>query len=682
MSISTTLPEGSEEDERYPQGSAPTSAYRGGTPRRTRTLGAALSSVVRFSVAGPAALELRQRLQVRATSSRRPRVASKPAFFAVAVFTVVGFVLRAAATRGIWLDEATSIFEARMRYGQMLSYLYRADVHPPLYFTILWLTIRLAHSDALFLVRLPSVIFGAAIVPMAYIAGRDLFDRRTGVVASLFSALSPIMVWYSQDVRMYSLFMLLGLVALWSQVMAYRTGKSRYWAVWALSSATLAWTQYFGLFEVFSQQVAFAWVAWRDRHGARHGQFIRKWLLWSGVAAALALPVLPFAYHQFLVNQQTGKGFTTAPSQPGTTPLGASKQYGLYAILANMIWAAWGYQPSRTMTELGALWPLIMLVGFLALGRKPREETRFLGVAIAGPILLMVGVAYFKHFLLDVRYVSGTIPLIALLGARMVSGITRRTGATYLASGLVGVSLAGALANQQLNLPKSQHYAFRQALARVAGTYRPGDVILYAPGGLNHVIKYYMPSARTEPLTPKTARNAGGRNTGGHYTFVVISKRLVPTVGSYRTDMASLIAVEREGLVRSQFSVPNVHVWEVSIGSKIVKKPVPLTGNGGPSTPRSEEEEREAPGTSAETTPQGSSSVSGATPGTPPATGVAPKSAHPPVSRRAGLPAGTPGSPIPVAGPAIGSGLASSATAAAPDAAAANDTSVSGQANQ
>ena len=82
---------------------------------------------------------------------------------------------------------------------------------------MLWLTIRtFGHSE--FAVRLPSLIAGTLVIPVLYELGRELYDRRTGLLAAAFAAVSPLLIWYSQEVRMYEFVTLFGLLALLTQL--------------------------------------------------------------------------------------------------------------------------------------------------------------------------------------------------------------------------------------------------------------------------------------------------------------------------------------------------------------------------------------------------------------------------------------------------------------------------------
>src|SRR3546814_18943117 len=88
-----------------------------------------------------------------------------------------------------------------------------------------------------------------------YGAAKAAFDRRTARVAALLVVPAPFLVWYSQEARMYSLFMLIGVAGVWAQIVALRTGRPRAWVAWGVLSALLIWTQWFALLPLAVQQV-------------------------------------------------------------------------------------------------------------------------------------------------------------------------------------------------------------------------------------------------------------------------------------------------------------------------------------------------------------------------------------------------------------------------------------------
>ena len=121
------------------------------------------------------------------------------------------------------------------------------------------MTIR-AFGHGEFAVRLPSVVAGTLVIPVLYELGRELYDRRTGLIAAAFAAASPLLVWYSQEVRMYTFATLFGLLAVLMQLRAIRNGTMGNWAGYILATAALLWSHYFGLLLIGVQQLIFVLV--------------------------------------------------------------------------------------------------------------------------------------------------------------------------------------------------------------------------------------------------------------------------------------------------------------------------------------------------------------------------------------------------------------------------------------
>jgi len=115
----------------------------------------------------------------------------------------------------LWFDEVLS---ANISHGglaavfQASTTLDGMNFHPPLYHLILhfWMLVFGQSDPAL---RSLSAIFGTLSVLLVYKVGTELFDRKTGLVAALLLAVSPFAIYYSQEVRPYSLFMLLTLTS-------------------------------------------------------------------------------------------------------------------------------------------------------------------------------------------------------------------------------------------------------------------------------------------------------------------------------------------------------------------------------------------------------------------------------------------------------------------------------------
>jgi 4-amino-4-deoxy-L-arabinose transferase-like glycosyltransferase len=443
---------------------------------------------------------------VRRAPARTLSVVRSPAALALFGISLVALGTRLLITRGLWVDEASSVAQAELTFHGMLHNLRTVDVHPPLYFSLLWLDLR-AFGTGELAVRLPSIVAGMLLVPAVYAAGRELYDRRAGLVAAALAAFAPQTVWYSQEARMYSLFMLFAVLAVWGQVRVLRRGSTRDWALYVAAAVALVWTQYFAFFLVAVQQVVFAFAAWRDE--AMRRRLLRGWLVCAAVFVALVAPLVPFAYHQFAVNQSSGRGFGSTPSQAGGVIAGETHP-SLYAFLANGVWSVWGYHADATMIDLVALWPLAMLLALAMLGRGWSRMSSLLTCSALLPALALFVIGQRKSDLFDLRYFAGAVPILLLLAGRGLTIFTRNRVARIALASIFGASLLAGLVDQQLNSDNPRRYDFRGAIDAIESRARPGDVVLYNPVYLGQIVHYYAPGLTARPLAqrlpPRTGR--------------------------------------------------------------------------------------------------------------------------------------------------------------------------------
>ena len=129
----------------------------------------------------------------------------------LALFVLLAFALRVLRLdfQPLWWDEGYSVWFATHPLGQMAA-LTAQDIHPPLYYALLHGWIGLFGAGPVSL-RLLSVLFGVLAIPAIYLAGRRMLSHRAALLAAFLLAISPLHVYYSQEVRMYGLVALLSI---------------------------------------------------------------------------------------------------------------------------------------------------------------------------------------------------------------------------------------------------------------------------------------------------------------------------------------------------------------------------------------------------------------------------------------------------------------------------------------
>jgi 4-amino-4-deoxy-L-arabinose transferase-like glycosyltransferase/predicted XRE-type DNA-binding protein len=429
---------------------------------------------------------------------------------AVGALTLAGLAIRLLAGRGLWLDEAIAVSQARMGWGEMIAHLRFTDVHPPLHSAILWVSVRLLGTSEL-AVRSPSVVAGALLIPVLYLMARDLYGRRTAMVAASLATVAPFLIWYSQEARMYSLFMLFGTLAVWAQARILREPRWGGWVGYGLATTLLLWTHYFAVLQVLVQQVFFAVAAWRRWRSGQGAGFLMAWV-GVGVCVALALvPLAPILQDQLVAYTNRGALFQEVPARAGGMLDPGQNQLTIYALLANLVWAMWGYHSDFVMTRIVALWPLGMLFMLFLLGRRRSLASGLAVAAIGGPLVLLFLAGLVKRDLFELRYFAVAAPLLVLLVSRVVTAGFVRARMQAVAAALVMVTLLAGAVDQQVNGANPRRYDFRSALADVSSLARPDDVVLYAPFYLEPVMDYYSPELGARSLSRDVPMPGPGR---------------------------------------------------------------------------------------------------------------------------------------------------------------------------
>jgi len=497
---------------------------------------------------------------VRAPLAQVPsgrRLVARGEVLALAGLCTLAAILRLATSRGLWVDEAISVRQAQLSFAEMLGDVRVSDVHPPLHHALLWLDVRLLGTSE-FAVRLPSLAAGVLLVPALRWVGEVVYDRRTGWVAACFATIAPFCIWYSQEARMYSLFMLFATIAVGAQVQALRHGRRADWLVYSAATAALVWTQYFAVLPIAVQQIAFGVAAWRRRAAgaAALRRLARNWAASATLVVAAVIPLLPILHDQWVSYSTRSDGLV--PGQAGaaaSTAIGGT--ISIYAVGANMIWAIWGYHADGTMVQIAALWPLLMLLALVLLGRgRSGKSVLLLGLVVV-PLAALFLIGSAKRDLFELRYFSGAVPVILLLSARVVTAITRARNALLVAAGLAAATLAIGLVDQQLNGANPRLYDFEGALTQVhAGDDSATAVLLYSPDYLGDVIAYYAPELDTRPLGAELPADAST-------VWVLASENVLSNEVTAGRIGGMLADLEEQRQLISMTRRPNVRVWEL-----------------------------------------------------------------------------------------------------------------------
>lgn len=358
----------------------------------------------------------RARLKIPA---RTPAAAGTAA--ALAAIVALAAVLRgwALARQGFWYDEAITGWLVRTSPGQLLAAIPRTESTPPLYYLIAWVWARIfGYSEAG--LRSLSLVAGVGAVPLAFAAARDLSSRRAGLCAALLVAVNPLLVWYSQEARAYSLLVLAAAASFWLFVRARTSPTPTRLAVWAVVSALALCTHYFAVFVVAPEAVMLL---------VRRGPLLRLRIGLGAFLGAVSAGLAVLAWAQ--------RGHA---HWQGSFSLALRARQVPEEVLA-------GFQPSATHAVLAAIGAAVLVCVALATIRGSRGERRAAAVAAAigvTAILVPLTLALLGADYLNTRNVIGAVvPLIVAIG---ICAGARRAGVVGLAAtGIIAAVSIGAV---------------------------------------------------------------------------------------------------------------------------------------------------------------------------------------------------------------------------------------------
>ncbi len=406
-----------------------------------------------------------------------------------------GLRLYRLGAESLWYDEAVSAFLARQSAADLIAHTAR-DIHPPGYYLLLhvWqiITSPTLNTGFEFLWAWPSALCGMILLPLIYALGRRLFDRHIALIALWLTALHPYHIWYSQEVRMYTLGALLGLLCLWA-TLGMTTDNRRRTAdrpsplLYILAAAAGLYTLYYFAFLLLALNVwIFMQYATRNTQHALHPSPFTVWLLAQFAVLLLWLPWLPTVWRQV--------------TQPPVPPWRGSIET-LTVIRETFSALLVGQSPPPTEW----IWAGLALA-LIALAYTKRQHHKGISIlTLYGllPWLLVYLISSTLTPLYHIRYFfMYAAPLPLLMAVALPRGLWGRIG-------LLGLSLASVWSLSEFwYSPVYRSDDHRGAVSALAEAWRPGDAVLVNAGWVYPVLDLYWPThlrgpddARPAPLT-------------------------------------------------------------------------------------------------------------------------------------------------------------------------------------
>lgn len=430
-------------------------------------------------------------------NDKRSPLRLSPALGALAL-TLLAFGLRLHRLdfQPLWGDEGWSFYFASMSLGDMIR-LTAEDIHPPLYYALLGGWLRLVDSTPE-MARFLSILFGTALVPLAYRVTCRLFDRVAGLAAAAVVTVAPFAIYYSQEVRMYGLVTLLGLASVYFFIELMAVGgeptadrrqqiadgrrrtaedkRSKGYALgYVLTTAMALYTMYYAVFIPITQFIYFiATTRRRNLRDVINHPFTRS----LSVAFLLYLPWVIYVGARLATYVQ-GKRVAE-----GYIPLGL-----LRFIASHLMAFSVGHLSDATRV---LAWTTLLFLPIALLGlayrlshttlHAPRIPRISLLLALYLLIPLLLGYLINLVYPFTPRYFERTLMLVApawwlLLGAGL-AWLWRWNRLALVGVGAVMLLVQTVMLLDFYNIPRYRDEDYRPLLAYVRAHSSPDDVFL------------------------------------------------------------------------------------------------------------------------------------------------------------------------------------------------------------
>lgn len=388
--------------------------------------------------------------------------------------------------QSVWFDEAYSILLATQPVGQLI-HLTSLDTHPPLYYLLLkfWASV-FGWSE--FALRSLSVLAMAGAVIVGGLLTRKMFGNRIATGAVIALALSPLLLRYGFEIRMYSLASLIGISATYCLYSAYKASgdaKRNVLIVYGVLVAIGVYTLYY---------LALLWIAhvvWLVYLAVKRKWKIRALLLYAYayvISVALFLPwLLTFI-----------KQISNGALAPIGQPLNMQQLTGVLSF--NTV-----YQPEYAVTvplTATLLLFVAVLVWSIVKGqrvlRKHADEIVLLGMYVAVPILVLMVVSlskpmyterYLSHVVIGIMLLAGVVVTIAL--GRLRNRVQQIT-VLVVVFGTLCLGCVSVMSHGNFNFQRNEHPAVNQATASIANCAE-GTQLIAADPYVATELSYYLP---------------------------------------------------------------------------------------------------------------------------------------------------------------------------------------------
>ena len=194
--------------------------------------------------------------------------------------------------QSVWLDEIHTLIEADPIYNwsEFYNSLLMSDPHPPLYFALVKVLFGFfGHTAAV--VRVFSAVIGIVGVYSIYLLGKEIKNKRLGLISAALLAVNYFHIYYSQEARMYAMLFLFTVISFYRLVVLVKK-QTIINAIWfGVATGLLVQSHFFAFFVLAAQVFILLYFLFQTEKKART-TFFYQLALSAGIIVVFFIPAI------------------------------------------------------------------------------------------------------------------------------------------------------------------------------------------------------------------------------------------------------------------------------------------------------------------------------------------------------------------------------------------------------
>lgn len=397
------------------------------------------------------------------------------------LITVLGFGLRLIGlnkTQGLWNDEYVSWMIASKPLGADFVHGILSQCHMPFYYLYLKFFMHFGGSGDLFL-RATSVLAGVLSIIVMYFVGLQ-HSKKTATICALFTSISSFLIYYSQEVRIYSLLFLISALTL---LYLLRFLKNKTWTTLGgliLFNFLIIFTHTIGFAFVFFELIALTILLFKE---------YRKQLLtvWFGILVLGGI-CLPQVIHIF-----TAKSFSQWWGTFSISKIGFLFTDYFSPVLTNLVNAPDKFLYIKSLSFVFfTIVPTLIAIAFICRALYKNKTNIALFSICVGVVAVMAIASSIGKLVFITKYSIEIYPILLFLTAFGACSLERKKIANCLVAFFCAISLT-YLFISPTSAPKIPRLQGHKLVANLLNQANPnsGDIIILEYYSKERYEKYY-----------------------------------------------------------------------------------------------------------------------------------------------------------------------------------------------